>query len=240
MEVLERLWDFIHALNSYPAWVTISVTLTIFSILALIAAAYSGVLFSRKFWNFLSSKLTKNLANANIRILANGSSDDLKGTIVSSGIFNQKNIKGVAYDKDTDFETLFNEKQIDLLVIDYRELTDVFPGKAAEDDAHHQYLEEVCRILGLEKENFETYMEKLSKVTSIRMADNRANACDDLLIKMINRLGEHTFFIIFAPHAAIPGPTMGRLGQKSNLAVTNFKGRLLSDIFTSLVTRPNS
>ena len=46
----------------------------------------------------------------------------------------------------------------------------------------------------------------------------------------------HTAVIIFAEAGSIPQETMREIGNKPNTVVVNFKGRLLNDIFNSLLT----
>lgn len=63
---------------------------------------------------------------------------------------------------------------------------------------------------------------------------------DEDLEELLNSI-ENTFVIIYANGGSlsIPTETFKKICQKDNLSVTNAKGRLLSDIFTSLVTRPD-
>lgn len=180
-------------LNEYNFYIFVTTVATLVSLIAvfvLVKTILKYGLYDSKFREFLVIKLAKNLAKANITILANESLNDLKGTIINSGIFNNENILGLNYDKNTDIETKLNNKKIDLLLINYNDFKAVLP--------------------------------------------------DNDLLKIINNLGEKTFIIIFAPPASILQNIMTELASKSNLAVTNTKGRLLSDIFTSLVTRPNT
>ena len=50
------------------------------------------------------------------------------------------------------------------------------------------------------------------------------------------RYNHQTAIIIFAKPGSIPQETMGQIANRPNTVVVNFRGRLLNDIITSLIT----
>ena len=50
------------------------------------------------------------------------------------------------------------------------------------------------------------------------------------------RRGHHTSVVIYASPGSIPQETMASVANKANTVVVNFRGRLLNDILTSLIT----
>ena len=57
---------------------------------------------------------------------------------------------------------------------------------------------------------------------------------DDIL----NSMKDGTALVVYAPRESgpVPEPVMKKINEKRNAAVTNFRGRLLNDITTSIIT----
>jgi hypothetical protein len=60
------------------------------------------------------------------------------------------------------------------------------------------------------------------------------NSLDELLAKKSDTTG----LVVYAPHedGQLPDDVMAKLNQQRNVTVTNFRGRLLSDILVSMMT----
>jgi hypothetical protein len=58
--------------------------------------------------------------------------------------------------------------------------------------------------------------------------------------EILNKKSDHCALIVYAPQdrGRIPDDQMKRLDGKRNTAVTNFRGRLLNDIVTAMITTP--
>jgi len=61
---------------------------------------------------------------------------------------------------------------------------------------------------------------------------------EDSIDEILNLMKDKTALIIYAPQELgfIPTEVMGKLNNKRNVMVTNFRGRLLNDITTSIIT----
>jgi len=61
---------------------------------------------------------------------------------------------------------------------------------------------------------------------------------EDSIDEILNLMKDKTALIIYAPQELgfIPKEVMGKLNNKRNVMVTNFRGRLLNDITTSIIT----
>ena len=56
---------------------------------------------------------------------------------------------------------------------------------------------------------------------------------------ILDKANDKTAIIIYAPRelGLIPEPKMAKINEKRNIMITNFRGRLLSDIIVSMITR---
>lgn len=60
----------------------------------------------------------------------------------------------------------------------------------------------------------------------------------DNLLKIIDKKGNHQGLIVYAPYSEgkIDPDTMDKINEKRNCSVTNFKGRLFSDVLVNLIS----
>ncbi|MEM8532084.1 MAG: hypothetical protein AAGF95_14660 [Chloroflexota bacterium] len=57
---------------------------------------------------------------------------------------------------------------------------------------------------------------------------------------ILSQKGDKTALMIYAPPGSIPPDQMANLDEKRNVAVANFRGRLLTDIIVSIITRSST
>ncbi|MCK5062158.1 hypothetical protein KAR28_06470 [Candidatus Parcubacteria bacterium] len=84
----------------------------------------------------------------------------------------------------------------------------------------------------------------VTSINDIGVAENKSiylvfwHDWQDNIDEILSRVKDNTALIVYAPQELgfIPKETMAKLNGKRNVVVTNFRGRLLNDITTSIIT----